>query len=76
MKIGVGVILFIPRTVAKHKLQLLPKKLCAILHLLKDRVILFIPRTVAKHKIQLLPNKLCAILNLFKDRVANPHPIM
>ena len=34
----VGVILFIPRTVSKHKRQLLPSKVCAILHLLKDGV--------------------------------------
>ena len=87
---GVGVILFIPRTVSKHKVQLLPSKVCAILYLLKERVanphplnkfsqniikiILFISRTVSKHKIQLLPCKVCAILYLSKDRVANPHP--
>ena len=34
----VGVILFIPRTVSKHKIQLLPSKVCAILHLLKGWV--------------------------------------
>ena len=35
---GVGVILFIPRTVSKHKIQLLPSKVCAILYLFKERV--------------------------------------
>ena len=35
---GVGVILFIPRTVSKHKVQFLPSKVCAILHLLKEEV--------------------------------------
>ena len=35
---GAGVILFIPRTVLKHKVQLLPTKVCAILYLLKDKV--------------------------------------
>ena len=34
----VGVILFIPRTVSKHKRQLLPCKVCAILYLSKERV--------------------------------------
>ena len=36
---GTGrVILFIPRTVSKHKIQLLPSKVCAIFYLLKDKV--------------------------------------
>ena len=35
---GVGVILFIPRTVSKHKIQLLPSKVCAILYLLNEWV--------------------------------------
>ena len=35
---GVGVILFIPWTVSKHKIQLLPCKVCAILYLSKERV--------------------------------------
>ena len=35
---GVGIILFIPRTVSKHKIQLLPSKVCAILYLLKEKV--------------------------------------
>ena len=35
---GVGVILFIPRTVLKHKIQLLPCKVCAISYLSKERV--------------------------------------
>ena len=35
---GVGVILFNPITVSKHKIQLLTNKPCAILYLLKDRV--------------------------------------
>ena len=35
---GVGVILFIPRTVSKHKIQLLPSKVCAIWYLFKERV--------------------------------------
>ena len=35
---GVGVFLFIPRTVSKHKIQLLPSKVCAILYILKERV--------------------------------------
>ena len=35
---GIGVILFIPRTVSKHKVQLLPSKVCTILHLLKEEV--------------------------------------
>ena len=34
----VGVILFIPRTFSKHKVQLLPSKVCAILHLFKEGV--------------------------------------
>ena len=33
-----GVILFIPITVSKHKIQLHPSKVCAILYLLKERV--------------------------------------
>ena len=37
-KEGVGVILFIPKTVSKHKVQLLPSKVCAILYLSKERV--------------------------------------
>ena len=36
--VGVGVILFIPRTVSKHKIQLLPSKVCAIWYLSKERV--------------------------------------
>ena len=36
---GVGVILFIPRTVSKHKIQLLPSKVCAIWYLFKKRVV-------------------------------------
>ena len=39
----VGVILFIPRTVSKHKIQLLPCKVFAILFLSKDRVANLIP---------------------------------
>ena len=35
---GVGVILLIPRTVLKHKIQLLPCKVCAISYLSKERV--------------------------------------
>ena len=35
---GVGVVLFIPRTVLKHKIQLLPNKVCAILQLIKEKV--------------------------------------
>ena len=35
---GVRVILFVPRTVSKHKIQLLPYKVCAILYQSKDRV--------------------------------------
>ena len=35
---GEGVILFIPRTVSKHNIQLLPSKVCAFLYLLKKRV--------------------------------------
>ena len=35
---GVGVILFIPRTVSKHKVQLLRSKVCAVSHLLKKKV--------------------------------------
>ena len=38
LKVRVGVILFIPRTVSKHKVQLLPSKVCAILHLLNKEV--------------------------------------
>ena len=34
----VGVIFFIPRTVLKHKIQLFPNKLCAILYLSKYTV--------------------------------------
>ena len=34
---GVGVILFIPRTVSKYKIQLLPSKVCAFLYLSEDR---------------------------------------
>ena len=37
-EVGVVVILFIPRTVSKHKIQPLPCKVCAILYLSKDRV--------------------------------------
>ena len=36
---GVGVTLFIPIIVSKHKVQLLPSKVCAILHLLKVGVV-------------------------------------
>ena len=36
--VGVRVILFIPRTVSKHKIQLLPSKVCPFLYLLKERV--------------------------------------
>ena len=35
---GVGVILFVPRTVSKDNIQLLPCKVCAILYLSKERV--------------------------------------
>ena len=35
---GVKVVLFIPRRVSKHKVQLLPSKVCAIFHLLKEGV--------------------------------------
>ena len=32
------VFFFIPRTLSKHKIQLLPSKVCAFLYLSKDRV--------------------------------------
>ena len=35
---GARVSLFIPRIVSKHKVQLLPSKVCAILHLFKKNV--------------------------------------
>ena len=35
---GAGVILFIPRTVSKHKIQLFPSEVCSILYLLKEKV--------------------------------------
>ena len=38
VEVRVGVILFTPRTVSKHKIQLLPSKVCAILYLSNDRV--------------------------------------
>ena len=41
--VGVGVILFIPRTVSKHKIQLFPSKVCATLYLSKKRVAHSIP---------------------------------
>ena len=34
-----SVIFFIPRTVSKHKIQLLPSKVCAFLYVLKKRVV-------------------------------------
>ena len=34
-----GVILFIPRTVSKYKIQLLPSEVCAILYILKEVVV-------------------------------------
>ena len=37
-RVGVGVLLFIPRTVSKHKIQLLSSKLRAILYLSKYRI--------------------------------------
>ena len=36
---GIGVILFIPRTVSKYKIQLLPSEVCAILYILKEGVV-------------------------------------
>ena len=50
---GVGVILFIPRTVLKHKVQLLLSKVFAVLYLLKDRVANPYPRISLDSK---LPN--------------------
>ena len=38
LKVRVEVILFIPRTVSKHKVQLLPSKVCAIWYLLNKGV--------------------------------------
>ena len=35
---GVVVIFLIPKTVSKHKIQLLPCKFCAFLYLSKERV--------------------------------------
>ena len=35
---GVGVIFFIPKTVSKHKIQLLPSKVCAFLYQSKERI--------------------------------------
>ena len=35
---GAEVILFIPRTVSKHKIQLFPSEVCSILYLLKEKV--------------------------------------
>ena len=45
------VILFIPITVLKHKIQLLPCKVCAFLYLSKDRVANPYPRMSLNSKL-------------------------
>ena len=73
---GVWVILFIPRTVSKHKVQLLPSKVCAILHLLKKGVANPPPPNKFSQSIIKIKKSFWNFFNFWGMRgVANPSPL-